>query len=126
MVAGDQSDPADVLILGAGPGGYVAALRAAQLGRSVTLVERSGRVGGVCLNEGCIPSKQLGRFAAAKASIERLAIAGMPGLAGVPDLLTFHRQSKEAVNTLVNGVELLLKFLLRELELAEQIAIHHD
>ena len=51
MVAGDQSDPADCLILGAGPGGYVAALRAAQLGRSVTLVERS-RVGGVCLNEG--------------------------------------------------------------------------
>jgi dihydrolipoamide dehydrogenase len=86
----------------------VAALRAAQLGRSVTLVE-AVRVGGVCLNEGCIPSKQLGRFAAAKASIERLAVAGMPGLAGAPDLLTFHRQSKEAVATLVKGVELLLK-----------------
>jgi len=67
LVAGDQSDPVDCLILGAGPGGYVAALRAAQLGRSVTLVER-GRVGGVCLNEGCIPSKHLSRFAAAKAS----------------------------------------------------------
>jgi len=108
MVAGDQSDPVDVLIIGAGPGGYVAALRAAQLGRSVTLVE-AARVGGVCLNEGCIPSKQLGRFAAAKAAVERLAVAGMPGLAGAPDLLAFHRQSREAVTTLVKGVELLLK-----------------
>jgi dihydrolipoamide dehydrogenase len=108
MVAGDQSDPVDVLIIGAGPGGYVAALRAAQLGRSVTLVE-AARVGGVCLNEGCIPSKQLGRFAAAKAAIERLAVAGMPALAGAPDLLAFHRQRKQAITTLVQGVEMLLK-----------------
>jgi len=81
LVAGDQSDPVDCLILGAGPGGYVAALRAAQLGRSVTLVER-GRVGGVCLNEGCIPSKHLSRFAAAKASAEKLVPSGMPAFAG--------------------------------------------
>ena len=108
MVAGDQSDPVDVLIIGAGPGGYVAALRAAQLGRSVTLVE-AARVGGVCLNEGCIPSKQLGRFAAAKAAIERLAVAGMPALAGAPDLLAFQRQRKQAITTLVQGVEMLLK-----------------
>ena len=108
MVAGDQSDPVDVLIIGAGPGGYVAALRAAQLGRSVTLIE-AARVGGVCLNEGCIPSKQLGRFAAAKAAIERLATSGMPALAGSPDLLAFHRQRAESINTLVKGVEQLLK-----------------
>jgi len=66
VVAGDQSDPVDVLILGGGPAGYVCALRAAQNGRQVTLVERS-RVGGVCLTEGCIPSKHLAIFAAAKA-----------------------------------------------------------
>jgi len=108
MVAGDQSDPVDVLIIGAGPGGYVAALRATQLGRSVTLVE-AARVGGVCLNEGCIPSKQLGRFAAAKAAIERLATSGMPALAGSPDLVAFHRQRAESINTLVKGVEQLLK-----------------
>jgi dihydrolipoamide dehydrogenase len=108
MVAGDQSDPADVLIIGAGPGGYVAALRAAQLGRAVTLVEAE-RVGGVCLNEGCIPSKQLGRFAATMASVERLAVAGMPGLAGAPDLLKFHRQRKQAIASLVQGVQQLLK-----------------
>ena len=108
MVAGDQSDPADVLIIGAGPGGYVAALRAAQLGRAVTLVE-ARRVGGVCLNEGCIPSKQLGRFAAAKAAIEKLAVAGMPRLDGAPDLAAFHRHRRESIDTLVHGVQHLLK-----------------
>ncbi len=108
MVAGDQSDPVDCLILGAGPGGYVAALRAAQLGRSVTVVEPR-RVGGVCLNEGCIPSKYLARFAAAKAGAEKLAQAGMPGFSGPPDLAAFQQSREAAVGTLVRGVESLLK-----------------
>jgi len=56
MVVGQTGTYADLLVIGGGPGGYSAAIRAAQLGRSVTLVER-GRIGGVCLNEGCIPSK---------------------------------------------------------------------
>jgi dihydrolipoamide dehydrogenase len=107
LVAGDQSDPADCLILGAGPGGYVAALRAAQLGRSVTLVER-GRVGGVCLNEGCIPSKHLSRFAAAKAAAEKLAPSGMPPFAGSPDMAAFQQSRAAAVAMLVKGVSSLL------------------
>ncbi|ABQ25468.1 dihydrolipoyl dehydrogenase [Geotalea uraniireducens] len=49
----------DLIVIGAGPGGYVAAIRAAQLGMRVAVVERSERLGGVCLNEGCIPSKAL-------------------------------------------------------------------
>src|SRR5690348_13315074 len=49
---------ADVVVLGAGPAGYVCAIRLAQLGKKVTVVER-GMVGGVCLNVGCIPSKAL-------------------------------------------------------------------
>ena len=49
----------ELLVLGAGPGGYTAAFRAADLGMNVTLVERSPTLGGVCLNEGCIPSKAL-------------------------------------------------------------------
>ncbi len=49
----------DLIIIGSGPGGYVAAVRAAQLGMRVACVERSPRLGGVCLNEGCIPSKAL-------------------------------------------------------------------
>ena len=107
MVAGDQSDPVDVLILGAGPGGYVAALRAAQLGRSVTLIER-GRVGGVCLTEGCIPTTHLARFAAAKASAEKLAPSGMPAFAGAPDMAAFQKSRATVVGTLVKGVSSLL------------------
>jgi dihydrolipoamide dehydrogenase len=108
LVAGDQSDPVDCLILGAGPGGYVAALRAAQLGRSVTLVER-GRVGGVCLNEGCIPSKHLAQFAAAKASAEKLASSGMPAFAGAPDMAAFQKSRAASVGMLVKGVSSLLE-----------------
>ena len=58
MVVGDVTTAVDVLVLGAGPGGYVAAIRAAQLGRHVTLVE-PGPAGGTCLNRGCIPLKAL-------------------------------------------------------------------
>ncbi|HVA38119.1 MAG TPA: FAD-dependent oxidoreductase [Candidatus Dormibacteraeota bacterium] len=107
MVAGDQSDPADVLILGGGPGGYVAALRAAQLGRSVTVVER-GRLGGVCLNQGCIPSKHLSRFAAAKSAAETFAASGMPPFSGRPDMALFQKSRAAAVDTLVKGVSSLL------------------
>ena len=56
---GDADVQAEVLVLGAGPGGYTAAFRAADLGRKVVLVERHERLGGVCLNVGCIPSKAL-------------------------------------------------------------------
>ena len=58
MVVGDFVEDVDVLVIGSGPGGYVAAIRAAQLGKSVVVVDR-GEVGGVCLNVGCIPSKAL-------------------------------------------------------------------
>jgi dihydrolipoamide dehydrogenase len=50
---------AEVLVLGSGPGGYTAAFRAADLGKQVVMVERHERIGGVCLNVGCIPSKAL-------------------------------------------------------------------
>jgi dihydrolipoamide dehydrogenase len=58
MVVGDFPIETDTIVIGAGPGGYVAAIRAAQLGQKVTVVEK-GPVGGVCLNVGCIPSKAL-------------------------------------------------------------------
>jgi dihydrolipoamide dehydrogenase len=54
-----ESVEADLVVLGAGPGGYTAAFRAADLGLKVTLVERWPTLGGVCLNVGCIPSKAL-------------------------------------------------------------------
>lgn len=58
MVVGDASLDIDTLVIGAGPGGYVAAIRAAQLGQNVLVVDKEN-VGGVCLNVGCIPSKAL-------------------------------------------------------------------
>ncbi|MGG0890752.1 dihydrolipoyl dehydrogenase [Cytobacillus horneckiae] len=58
MVVGDFPIETDTIVIGSGPGGYVAAIRAAQLGQKVTIVEK-GEVGGVCLNVGCIPSKAL-------------------------------------------------------------------
>ena len=58
MVVGDIVSEVDVLVIGGGLAGYTAAIRAAQLGKEVTLIER-GKLGGVCLNEGCIPSKAL-------------------------------------------------------------------
>ena len=58
MVVGETRMEVDVLVIGAGPGGYVAAIRAAQLGKSVTVIDK-GKAGGVCLNVGCIPSKAL-------------------------------------------------------------------
>src|SRR5699024_643385 len=56
MVVGDFPIEVDTLVVGAGPGGYVAAIRAAQLGQKVTIVDKSD-LGGTCLNVGCIPSK---------------------------------------------------------------------
>lgn len=58
MVVGDFAEERDTLIIGSGPGGYVAAIRAAQMGQTVTVVEK-GELGGVCLNVGCIPSKAI-------------------------------------------------------------------
>ncbi len=70
MVVGDFAQGTQVAVIGAGPGGYVAAIRAAQLGLEVTLVEKEF-LGGLCLNWGCIPSKALIHVADLKAQIER-------------------------------------------------------
>ncbi|MEJ2728268.1 MAG: dihydrolipoyl dehydrogenase [Deltaproteobacteria bacterium] len=59
MVMGEFSQESDLAILGGGPGGYAAAFRAADLGLNVTLIDKDGRAGGVCLFRGCIPSKAL-------------------------------------------------------------------
>src|SRR5262249_60461936 len=59
VIGTSMSDRFDLIVLGAGPGGYVAAIRAAQLGMKVACVEKSRTLGGTCLNVGCIPSKAL-------------------------------------------------------------------
>jgi len=95
---------ADVLVLGGGPGGYTAAFRAADLGRSVVLVERYPRLGGVCLNVGCIPSKALLHVAevieAARALGEHGVEFGAPKL----DFERIRARKDEVVGTLVRGL----------------------
>src|SRR5262249_10378429 len=68
---------AEVLVLGAGPGGYTAAFRAADLGKKVVLVERYPTLGGVCLNVGCIPSKALLHIARVLTETQEIAHAGI-------------------------------------------------
>jgi len=67
----------EVLVLGAGPGGYTAAFRAADLGKKVVLVERYSTLGGVCLNVGCIPSKALLHIARVISEVDEAAHAGI-------------------------------------------------
>src|SRR5262249_8542020 len=76
--AGPKGDVhAEVLVLGAGPGGYTAAFRAADLGKKVVLVERYPTLGGVCLNVGCIPSKALLHIARVLTEAQEVAHAGI-------------------------------------------------
>ena len=71
----------DLIVIGAGPGGYVAAIRAAQLGLNVAVVEKRATLGGVCLNEGCIPSKALLESSEHYSRVNHeLAEHGKPGL----------------------------------------------
>ena len=74
---GDADVHAEVLVLGAGPGGYTAAFRAADLGLKTVLVERYPRLGGVCLNVGCIPSKALLHIAKVVTEAEEVASQGL-------------------------------------------------
>ncbi len=98
----------DLAIIGGGPGGYVAALRAAQLGAKVALVEKK-RVGGVCLIEGCIPTKALVKSVEVLLEVERAREFGV--LVGEPDLdfAQMMARKEAVVEQLVSGVESLLE-----------------
>ncbi len=92
----------DVLVLGAGPGGYSAAFRAADLGLSVVLVERYATLGGVCLNVGCIPSKALLHTAAVLEEAQTLAAHGISF--GKPEIdLDALRAHKDSVVSKLTG-----------------------
>ena len=102
------SDLYDLAILGAGPGGYVAALRAAQLGARVALIEKQ-RVGGTCLNVGCIPTKALTTSADLLLKAQRAGEFGVSIPSASPDLPSLMAYKQIVVDRLVGGVEQLLK-----------------
>ncbi|MEE8500195.1 MAG: dihydrolipoyl dehydrogenase [Kiloniellales bacterium] len=102
--------PYDVVVIGGGPGGYVCAIRAAQLGLKTACVEKRGSLGGTCLNVGCIPSKALlhasERFAEAGHELGKLGITlGKVGL----DLGTMMAHKDKVVGELTKGIAFLLK-----------------
>ncbi|MBF8283850.1 MAG: Dihydrolipoyl dehydrogenase, partial [Anaerolineales bacterium] len=103
-----MTDQHDVAILGGGPGGYIAALRAAQLGARVVLIEKD-RVGGTCLNIGCIPTKALTTSTELLLKARRAAEFGISIPSAQPDLPRLMAYKQSTVDGLVSGVEQLLK-----------------
>ena len=103
-----MSEQFDIGIIGGGPGGYVAAIRAAQLGASVALIEQE-RLGGVCLNRGCIPTKAMASSIELLMEIERAdefgIVVGEPGF----DFSRMMERKDEVVERLVSGVESLVE-----------------
>src|SRR5690606_13411684 len=99
----------DVLVLGAGPGGYSAAFRAADLGLKVVLVERYATLGGVCLNVGCIPSKALLHTAAAMDEARALAAHGIDFGEPRIDLGRLREWKSEVVGKLTGGLAAMAK-----------------
>ena len=100
----------DVVVIGAGPGGYVCAIKAAQLGLKVALVEKRATYGGTCVNVGCIPSKALlhasEKFAEAGHELEELGIGvGKPKL----DLSKMHAHRTKVVKQNTDGLVFLMK-----------------
>ncbi|HKX23069.1 MAG TPA: FAD-dependent oxidoreductase, partial [Rhizorhapis sp.] len=101
----------DVLVIGAGPGGYVAAIRAAQLGLKTACAEGRETLGGTCLNVGCIPSKALLHASelfeeAASGALEKFGVK----ISGAKiDVAQMHAEKSKAVGELTGGIEYLFK-----------------
>jgi dihydrolipoamide dehydrogenase len=98
----------DIGIIGSGPGGYVAAIRAAQLGRSVVLIEES-QLGGICLNWGCIPTKSLLKSAQVWSDLSTLAEHGISVEKPSFDLSKMVERSRRISQSLGKGVEGLMR-----------------
>ena len=97
-----ESKHAEMVVIGAGPGGYAAAFRAADLGRQVLLIDRDKELGGVCLNRGCIPSKALLHIAKTMNDVTHLSSMGVTY--GKPNInLDIIRDHKDKIVSQLNG-----------------------
>jgi dihydrolipoamide dehydrogenase len=102
------AEPFDVIVVGGGPGGYVCAIRAAQLGLKTAIVERD-RLGGICLNWGCIPTKALLRSSEIWHLMHRLNEFGFSADNFKFDLAEIVDRSRKVSQQLSNGVAFLMK-----------------
>ena len=107
--AGSADMECDVLVLGAGPGGYSAAFRAADLGLKVVLVERYATLGGVCLNVGCIPSKALLHVASVMDEVKHFASLGVEFGAPKLNLDRLRGHKEKVVGKLTGGLAAMAK-----------------
>ena len=98
----------DVVVIGGGPGGYVAAIRASQLGLKTAVVEKEN-LGGICLNWGCIPTKALLKASELYASIEKAKEFGIKTNGATVDVKKLIARSRDVAGGLSNGVEFLMK-----------------
>jgi len=98
----------DVIIIGSGPGGYVAAIRASQLGQKVAIVEKAD-LGGVCLNWGCIPTKALLKSAQVYDYIKHASDYGITVSSATPDFESVIRRSRGVANNMSSGIGFLMK-----------------
>ncbi len=107
--AGSADLDCDLLVLGAGPGGYSAAFRAADLGLKVILVERYAQLGGVCLNVGCIPSKALLHVAAVIDEVSHLSALGVDFGKPVVNVDTLRSHKEKVISKLTGGLAAMAK-----------------
>jgi dihydrolipoamide dehydrogenase len=107
--AGGADIECDMLVLGAGPGGYSAAFRAADLGMKTVLVERYATLGGVCLNVGCIPSKALLHVAAVMDEVSHMDALGISFGKPQIDRAKLHAHKNKVVGKLTGGLTAMAK-----------------
>ncbi|MCB0319030.1 MAG: FAD-dependent oxidoreductase, partial [Bdellovibrionales bacterium] len=103
-----MSESRDLIVLGSGPGGYVAAIRASQLGRKVSIIERDS-LGGICLNWGCIPSKALLKSAHLFHDMKRADEFGFSLSNLKVDFPKIISRSRDVAGKLSGGVQFLMK-----------------
>lgn len=109
MVVGELTEEVDLLVLGGGPGGYVAAFKAADLGLQTVLLDENAMLGGVCLREGCIPSKALLNVAHVVHQAHDAAAWGVTFKEPVIDVNKVRAWKQSVVERLCGGVNLLAK-----------------
>ena len=98
----------DIIIVGSGPGGYVAAIRASQLGLKTAIIERA-ELGGICLNWGCIPTKALLKSANVFEYINHASDYGITVKSADADFPAIVKRSREVANGMSNGIQFLMK-----------------